>query len=46
MNLPTLETMFISEKIETKYAQIIAEEDIKEDYGDKAIISERIYTSR
>ena len=45
MNLPTLESMHISEHAENVYAQIIAEEDIGEDYGKKAIISERIYKS-
>ena len=42
MNLPTLENMHISERVENVYAQIIAEEDIGEDYGTKAIISERL----
>ena len=42
MNLPTLENMYISEHIENIYAQIIAEEDIGEDYGTKAIIQERL----
>ena len=46
MNLPTLESMHVSEKLENVYAQIIAEEDIGEDYGKKAIISERIHISR
>ena len=45
MNLPTLESMHISKYMEDEYAQIIAEEDIGEDYGTKAIISERIHTS-
>ena len=45
MNLPTLESMHISEHAENVYAQIIAEEDIGEDYGKKAIISERIHKS-
>ena len=45
MNLPTLESMHISEKWENMYVQIIAEEDIGEDYGKKAIISERIHKS-
>ena len=40
MNLPTLENMHVSERVEDIYAQIIAEEDIGEDYGTKAIISE------
>ena len=42
MNLPTLQSLFVSEHIENVYAQIIAEEDIKEDYGTKTIIQERI----
>ena len=46
MNLPTLETMHISEHMENIYAQIIAEEDIGEDYGTKAIIRERLSISR
>ena len=46
MNLPTLESMHVSEKLENVYAQIIAEEDIGEDYGTKAIIQERIHTPR
>ena len=45
MNLPTLESLHISEHMENIYAQIIAEEDIGEDYGKKAIISERIHKS-
>ena len=45
MNLPTLENMHVSERVEDMYAQIIAEEDIGEDYGTKAIISERIHKS-
>ena len=45
MNLPTLESMHISEKWENMYVQIIAEENIGEDYGKKAIISERIHKS-
>ena len=46
MDLPTLETMHVSERIENIYAQIIAEEDIGEDYGKKAIIQERLQVSR
>ena len=46
MNLPTLENMHISEHVENVYAQIIAEEDIGEDYGKKAIIQERIHIPR
>ncbi len=46
MNLPTLESLHVSERVENVYAQIIAEEDIGEDYGTKAIISERIHKSR
>ena len=45
MNLPTLESLYISEHIENMYAQIIAEEDIGEDYGKKAIVQERISIS-
>ena len=46
MDLPTLEDMHISEHAENVYAQIIAEEDIGESYGTKAIIRERIHTPR
>ena len=46
MDLPTLEGMCISEHMENVYAQIIAEEDIGEDYGKKAIIQEGISISR
>ena len=46
MNLPTLENMHISEHMENVYAQIIAEEDIGESYGEKAIIQERIHIPR
>ena len=45
MDLPTLKTMHVSERIENIYAQIIAEEDIGEDYGTKAIIQERLSIS-
>jgi hypothetical protein len=45
MNLPTLESMHISEHAENVYAQIIAEEDIGESYGENAIIRERLYIS-
>ena len=45
MNLPTLENMHISKHVENIYAQIIAEEDIGEDYGTKAIIREGISIS-
>ena len=45
MNLPTLESLHISERVENVYAQIIAEEDIGEDYGTKAIIQEGISIS-
>ena len=45
MNLPTLESLHITERVENVYAQIIAEEDIGEDYGKKAIIQERISIS-
>ena len=46
VNLPTLENMHISEHAENVYAQNIAEEDIGEDYGTKAIIQERIHIPR
>ena len=46
MNLPTLENMHVSERIEGMYAQIIAEEDIGEDYGTKAIVQERLHIPR
>ena len=46
MILPTLEDMHISEHVENTYAQIIAEEDIGEDYGKKAIIQEKIQSPR
>ena len=46
MIVPTLENMYISEHIENTYAQIIAEEDIGEDYGKEAIISERLQFPR
>ena len=46
MNLPTLESLYITEHTENVYAQIIAEEDIGEDYGTKAIIQERLHISR
>ena len=39
----TLNTLFVSERSVNVYAQIIAEEDIKETYGTKAILSERLY---
>ena len=45
MNLPTLESMHVSEKLENVYAQIIAEEDIGESYGTNAIIQERLHIS-
>ena len=45
MNLPTLESMHIPQKLENVYAQIIAEEDIGEDYGKEAIIQERLHIS-
>ena len=46
MNLPTLEDIYVSEHTENIYAQIIAEEDIGEDYGTEAIVQERLYISR
>ena len=45
MDLPTLESMHISKHMEDEYAHIIAEEDIGEDYGTKAIIREGISIS-
>ena len=45
MNLPTLESMHVSERVENVYAQIIAEEDIGEDYGTNAIVQERLHIS-
>ena len=45
MNLPTLEDMHISKHIENEYAHIIAEEDIGESYGKKAIVREGISIS-
>ena len=35
----------VSEKTERIYAQIIAEEDIKESYGQETIIQERLHIS-
>ena len=46
MDLPTLENMHVSERVEDIYAQIIAEEDIGEDYGTKVIVQEGIHTPR
>ena len=46
MNLPTLESMHISTQIENIYAQIIAEEDIGESFGEKVIIQERLPVPR
>ena len=37
--------MHIPERLENMYAQIIAEEDIGEDYGKKAIVQEGIQFS-
>ena len=45
MNLPTLEKMCISEHTENTYAQIIAEEDIRRDYGTKIVLSEGLSIS-
>ena len=45
VNLPTLEDMCISERTECIYAQIIAEEDMGEDYGKKIIIQEGVQFS-
>ena len=41
----TLESLCVSEHTENVYAQTIAEEDIEEDYGKKAILSERLQFS-
>ena len=41
MNLPTLKDLYVSENIENKYAKIIAEEDIREIYGETIIYDER-----
>ena len=38
----SLESLFVSERSEDVYAQIIAEEDMEEDYGKEAILSERL----
>ena len=46
MDLPTLENMCVSERLENVYAQIIAEEDIGEDYGKKVIVQEGLQFSR
>ena len=42
----TLESLYVSEHTENVYAQIIAEEDIKENYGKEIIVSERTPVSR
>ena len=44
--LPTLETMYVSERTENIYAQIIAEEDIRRSYGKETILQERSYIPR
>lgn len=46
MNLPTLEDIYISEHTENIYAQIIAKEDMEEDYGKKVILSKRLSIPR
>ena len=38
----SLESLFVSVRTEEVYAQIIAEEDMEEDYGKKAILPERL----
>ena len=38
MNTPTLESMCIAEKIENNYAEQIAKEDMKEDYGKEVVL--------
>ena len=45
MNLPTLKDMCVSEHVENTYARIIAEEDIKESYGQEIIIQTRLHIS-
>ena len=37
----SLESLFVSVRTEEVYAQIIAEEDMEEDYGKKTILPER-----
>ena len=37
----SLESLFVSAQTEEVYAQIIAEEDMEEDYGKKTILPER-----
>ena len=46
MNSPTLESLYVSERTENVYAQIIAEEDIKEAYGKKIILQEGLQFPR
>ena len=41
-----LENLFVSVRTEEVYAQIIAEEDMEEDYGTKVIVQEGIHTPR
>ena len=42
----TLKSLFVSVRAEGVYAQIIAEEDMEEDYGKKVILSERLSIPR
>ena len=44
--LPTLQTMYVSERTENIYAQIIAEEDIEEAYGKETILQKRLQFPR
>ena len=41
-----LENLFVSVRTEEVYAQIIAEEDMEEDYGKKTILPERLQIPR
>jgi len=42
----SLKSLFVSARIEKVYAQIIAEEDMEEDYGKKTILPERLQIPR
>ena len=46
MNAPTLESLYVSERTENVYAQIIAEEDIEETYGKETILQKRLQFPR
>ena len=41
-----LENLFVSERTEEVYAQIIAEEDMEEDYGKKIVLPKRLQIPR